>query len=154
MVSGNTKSADVLEAKAEGLDTAAKNLSNAAALWTLGAEKLASAGTSATPHSTVVVPRHAAGGITLGPQIGQIGEAGTEAILPLSNSSAMAQIAHAINEASGPGVAGSVTTVYAIETLTIMANNPAQMQQQLAQQARVSALSGRPSGSSNLAVAT
>jgi hypothetical protein len=69
----------------------------------------------------------------------------------------MAEIAQAIVQAGG-GPAGGLSaghqTIYQIDTLTIVAQNPAQMEQQLAQKARVSALSGRPSGSSNLAVAT
>lgn len=103
------------------------------------------------------VAKHAEGGVTLGPQVGEIGEAGTEAILPLSNPQSMAQIASAITaqmEPQSQGLAGSTSTVYEIENLIIMANNPAQFQQQLAAQARVNALSGRPSGGTNLGVAT
>jgi hypothetical protein len=144
LLSGNTTAANQLETAAAGLETAAAALKKEA---------------STTPTPTVPVhsvPKHAEGGVATSPQFGEFGEAGPEALLPLSNPSTMAEIAQAIVQAGGAGggLAAGHQTIYQIDTLTIVAQNPAQMEQQLAQKARVSALSSRPSGSSNLAVAT
>jgi TP901 family phage tail tape measure protein len=153
LVDGQTKTATMWETKAGKLDTAASNLLTAAEMWS--AVYLQFRGPAGKGQFTGMnPPKHAAGGVTTGRSFGEIGESGTEAILPLSSPTAMHMIAEAITGAAGPGLAGSQQTVYAIDKLIIVANNPAEMEQQLTQKARVSALSSKPSGSTNLGVAT
>jgi hypothetical protein len=153
VISGNTTAAGKLETAASALNNAAKVLSAVTPASISGPSS-----TAASAPRRSVTTAHAAGGVTTGASItsvGEIGEAGPEALLPLSNSSAMASVAGAIAGAgaAGSGLAGSQTTNYVIQNLTIVAQNPAQMEQQLQQRARVSALSGRPSGGTNLGVA-
>jgi hypothetical protein len=148
--SGNTTAANRLETAASALNTAAKTLS------AVTPASISAPPSGASAPRISIVPHHAAGAVTTGASVGVIGEAGPEAVLPLSNSSAMASVASAIADAgggAGSGLAGSNTTNYVIQNLTIVAQNPAQMEQQLQQRARVSALSGRPSGGTNLGVA-
>jgi hypothetical protein len=109
----------------------------------------------------------AEGGLVTAPTLSMIGEKGPELVLPLTDPNRMNQL---INTASsylpassaGAGGAGggalggipsSMSTIYAIDQLVIVANNPPELEQQLAQRARVSALSSKPSGASNLGIA-
>jgi TP901 family phage tail tape measure protein len=169
LVTGNTKAATTWETKAEKLDSAAGDMEKAAQMWQSGALLALSQKGPAypgeyqvmnvpgsrpgPPTSMSAVPHHQAGGVAYGPSMGVFGERGAEALLPLTNPSAMSDIATAIASA-GAGGMGSSTTIYQIEHLEVVANNPAEMQAKLTAQARVNALSGRPSGAHNLAVAT
>jgi TP901 family phage tail tape measure protein len=120
-----------------------------------GTEALSKAMTRAASTAGQGSPRHhAEGGVAYGPTI--FGEAGKEAVLPLTSPTAMGDIASAITQAMGEsgGISGSHQTIYQIQELVIVAQNPAEMEQQLAQRARVGALSGRPSPGTNLAVAS
>jgi hypothetical protein len=154
LVDGQTKTATMWEHKASKLDTAATSLETAAEMWTGGMEKALAVKGPAYPgqYTAMNAPKHASGGVTFGPSFGEIGEAGQEAILPLTNPRAMSSIAEAITSATG-GAPSSQSTVFQIENLVVTAQNPQQLQAQLQQRARLGALSSTPSGSVNLGVA-
>ena len=102
------------------------------------------------------VPKAAAGAMVTGPTLLVAGEAGTEYIIPQSYLGGTTPGGgHVAPLPSGVAqMASSHSTVYQIQNLVITAQNPAQLEQQLAQKTRVSAMSARPAGSTNMGVGT
>lgn len=93
----------------------------------------------------------ASGGPVSGGSAYMVGENGPEPFVPATSGSIISNSAFT-ESGSGLGQPSSQTTNYNIQQLVVVAQNPAQMQQQLAQQARKSALSGNTFAGSNLGV--
>lgn len=107
------------------------------------------------------------GGLVTKPTLGVIGENGPEYVIPttmlkgrtdLFGSTGIQALPRTLAAAGvgggSLGVPGSVVTVYQIETLTVVAQNPAQLQQQLAQRSRTAALSSKALTAVNTGVST
>lgn len=99
------------------------------------------------------VPQMAHGGVVTGPTLLVAGEQGEEYIIPKSMLSGAMPSGNPTIGALPPGTVGANVTVYEIANLVVVAQNPAQMEQQLKQRSRTNAISSKP-GSVNLAVAS
>ena len=99
------------------------------------------------------VPKFGTGATITGATLGVMGDGGTEYVIPASMLGGASPASGGHAGALPPGLIGGTSTIYQIENLVIVAQNPAQMEQQLAQRARVSALSSKPTGP-NLGVGT
>jgi len=111
----------------------------------------------------------AEGGLVSKPTLALVGEAGPELVVPMSKlpggEAALASgggisplpmmgSSGGSSAPSSTSVPSSASTIYQISQLVVVANNPAQLQQQLAQRSRVSALSSNPMSGPNLSVAS